>query len=42
MNIRALLYAGLLTAAVALLLGLDRFGGSGGEHPPADTVATNR
>jgi hypothetical protein len=40
MNTRALLYAGFLTAAVALLLAWGRFSRSGGENPTADTVAT--
>jgi hypothetical protein len=40
MNKRALLYAGFLTAAVALLLAWGRVRHPGAEAPSADTVAT--
>jgi hypothetical protein len=42
MHTRALLYAGFLTAAVALLLASGRLQRPGSENPPTDTVATNR
>jgi hypothetical protein len=40
MNKRALIYAGFLTAAVALLLAWGRFSRSGVEAPTSDAVAT--
>lgn len=40
MNKRALLYAGFLTAAVALLLAWGRGHHPGAETPTSDTVAT--